>query len=133
VTAAVVDASVVIDLLLGVRRGSVRLHDALLERRVVLAPDLLDVEAAQVLRRYVRARELSGQQATEFVTDLVALPIQRVPMRLLVGRAFALRDNVTAYDGVYLALAEACAVPLWTADRRLAGIPGCDVTVEFLA
>jgi len=128
----VVDASVVLDLLLGVRRGSARLRDALIRREAVLAPDLLDVEVAQVVRRYLRADVLSGERARDLLDDLIALPVQRVPMRGLVQRAFALRDNVTMYDGVYLALAEACDAPLWTADRGIAAVPGCEATVELL-
>ena len=49
----------------------------------------------------------------------------------LLGRIWELRDNLTAYDATYVALAEAIEAPLVTMDRRLARAPGprCTVTV----
>lgn len=63
---------------------------------------------------------------------LVNLPIRRYVHGWLLPRAFELRDNVTIYDGLYLALAEVLDVPLLTCDSALSGVPGCDATVEIL-
>jgi predicted nucleic acid-binding protein len=131
---SVVDASVVIDLLLGAPRSeaAAALASAIEERAPLAAPDLLDVEAAQVLRRFVLRGVLTAEQAEGMVGDLPALPIDRYPAGPLVARAFDWHANVTVYDGVNLALAEALDRPLLTGDGRLAGVPGCDAAVTVL-
>ena len=63
----------------------------------------------------------------------MALPIRRLPHAPLLPRIWALRDNLTAYDAAYVALAEAIGAPLLTADRKLARAPGIDCEVELLA
>jgi len=64
-------------------------------------------------------------------SDLRRLPVERVSHRLLMERCWELRDNVTVYDAVYVALAELLDAPLVTADGKLAKAPGirCDVEV----
>lgn len=126
----VADASAVVELLLG-PDGAVaeELARRLGGREVVVAPHLVDVECAQVLRRFERAGDLDAGLARACLDDLLDLPIDRYPHRDLLPRAFELRANVTAYDGVYLALAEALDAPLLTADTRLVEIPGCAAEV----
>ena len=87
------------------------------------APHLLDVEVAQVLRRYARTGAVPEDQCGAALRDLADMPIHRYPHGLLLQRVWALRNNVTAYDAVYVALAEALDAPLLTRDRRLAGSP----------
>ena len=65
--------------------------------------------------------------------DLTDLPLQRVPHRTLLARAWALRDNASFCDGDCLALTEALDAPLITLDARLAGAPGTRATVHVLA
>ena len=129
----VADASVVVDLLLG---GPSPAGDALAEllvsREPVAVPHLLDVEVTQVLRRYTLAGSLPAVEASTLVGDLGQLPFVRHSHRHLVERAFELRANVTAYDAVYLALAELLEAPLLTADRGLVDVPGCTATVELV-
>ena len=129
----VADASVVVDLLLG---GPSPAGDALAERLAsrepVAVPHLLDVEVTQVLRRYVLAGSLPRSQAAALVEELGQLPLIRHGHRPLLARAFELHANVTAYDAVYLALAELLEAPLLTADAGLAGVPGCSATVELV-
>jgi predicted nucleic acid-binding protein len=96
------------------------------------APQLLDLEVAQVLRRYWRAGALNGERGRQALTDLLDLPVSRYPHGLFLDRIWALRHNVTAYDAAYLALAEALGAQFVTRDARLAAIPGVAVPVEVL-
>ena len=99
----------------------------------IWAPDLVDVEAMSSLRRRWRAGMLTTDQLEQAVDDLRMLPIVRRPMIDLMRRAFELRDNVTPYDAVYVALAEGLGCTLVTGDRRLANAPGLRCTVEVIA
>ena len=84
------------------------------------APHLLDLEIAQVLRRYVRSGVISAKRGSEALTDLADLPLNRYPHVVLLPRIWQFRHNVTAYDAAYLALAEALDAPLVTRDKALA-------------
>jgi predicted nucleic acid-binding protein len=97
----------------------------------LMAPDLVDVETVSVLRRRWLAGDLTEGRFRTAVDDLESMPIVRYPTRRLMRRAFELRENVTAYDAVYVALAEGLACPLLTADTRLAKAPGpgCEIRV----
>jgi predicted nucleic acid-binding protein len=94
------------------------------------APHLLDVEVAQVLRRYARAREVGVARATQALADFMDMRVERYPMEPLLGRIWALRDNVTAYDAAYIALAEALDAPVVTCDARLASSTGHGASIE---
>lgn len=96
------------------------------------APHLLDLEVAQVLRRYERSGDLDRQRGTEALQDFAELRIERYPHHLLLPRIWSLRSNATAYDASYLALAEALEAPLLTRDRRLVGVPGVDARVDLI-
>lgn len=129
----VADASVVVDLLLGPgSEGGDLLSDHFAAGDVVCVPHLLDVEVGQVLRR-LEARATIGEiEARGMVRTLALLPIDRYPHAGLMGRAFELRENVTMYDAVYLALAEAIDRPLLTGDGGLVGVPGCGAEVRVV-
>jgi predicted nucleic acid-binding protein len=88
------------------------------------APHLLDVEVAQVVRRWVRGREIDAERGSELLRDLADLPLTRYPHDVLLPRIWELRDAATAYDAAYLALAEALDAPLITRDARLAASTG---------
>jgi predicted nucleic acid-binding protein len=96
------------------------------------APDLLDVETLAVLRRRWLADTLSDERFAAAVEDLQRLAVERVPAIRLVRRAFELRANVTAYDAMYVALAELLECELLTADKRLAKAPGARCAVRLL-
>ena len=85
-----------------------------------VVPHVCDVEVLSALRRAVRTGVAPAERALEALADYLDLPLQRAPHAHLLGRAFQLRDNFSAYDGVYVALAEGLAMPLITADARLA-------------
>lgn len=97
----------------------------------VVLPDLADVEATAVLRKRRLDGTLGHDRFLAAVEALTSLPVRRYPARPLLGRVAALVDNVTVYDAVYVALAEAVGADLVTADRRLAGAEGigCGVRV----
>jgi predicted nucleic acid-binding protein len=88
------------------------------------APDLLRVEVASVLRRQLAHGALSARQAANAIDDLLQLPVEIYPTTPLLWRTWQLRDNLTAYDSCYVALAEALGCPLITADHRLVAAPG---------
>lgn len=88
------------------------------------APDLLRIEVVSVIRRQLASGALTATQATGAIEDLLDLPITVYPTAALLRRAWELRDNATAYDVCYVALAEALGCALATADQRLANAPG---------
>ncbi len=95
------------------------------------APHLIDLEVAQVLRRYVRSATISADRGAEALTDLVDFPLTRYPHHVLLTRIWQMRHGLTAYDAAYLALAEALNAPLITRDRALAKT-GSQVRVEVI-
>jgi predicted nucleic acid-binding protein len=96
------------------------------------APHLLDVEVAQVLRRYVRDRTLTAQRGEEALEDLRGLPLNRYPHDFLIPRVWELRATVTAYDALYVALAEVLGAVLLTCDGRIASASGHHASVEVV-
>lgn len=128
----VVDASAMIEVLLQTERGR-SLEGRVFGARVVNAPHLLDLEVTQVLRRYTARSALTPARAEGALRDFSDLRIERYPHHLFLGRVWALRENATAYDAAYLALAEALDAPLITTDRKLAEVPGHGARVEVAA
>jgi predicted nucleic acid-binding protein len=95
------------------------------------APHLIDLEVAQVLRRYVRSAIISVERGAEALTDLIDFPLTRYPHLVLLTRIWQIRHALTAYDAAYLALAEALDATLVTRDRALARV-GNQVRVEVI-
>ena len=98
----------------------------------LVAPDLVDVETVAVLRKRWIPGDISRDRFSVAIDDLEDLDLVRYPSLPLMRRAFELRDNVTAYDAVYVALAERLDCPLVTADQRLAAAPSITCLVEVL-
>lgn len=98
----------------------------------VSAPDLVDVETVAVLRKRWLARTISARRFSSAIEDLEALAIDRYPSLRFMRRAYELRDNVTAYDATYIALAEILGCELLTADRRLASAPGARCAIRLV-
>jgi predicted nucleic acid-binding protein len=127
----VVDASALLEALLRTPAAEAvekRLFDA---RQTLHAPHLLDVEMAQVVRRYAATGEIDQERGRAALVDLGDFPLRRYPHGFLLPRVWELRNNLTAYDAVYIALAEALEAPLLTRDRRLAAAAGHHGRVEL--
>jgi predicted nucleic acid-binding protein len=128
----VVDASALIELLLRTPVGE-RVEARLFDRPSTLhAPELLDVEVLQVLRRYEARGEISAHRSATTLRLLDELPVRRHSHAPLVARIWTLRTNLTAYDASYVALAEALGAILVTCDGRMARAPGVRATVEVV-
>jgi predicted nucleic acid-binding protein len=119
----VVDASVVLEALIGFGCNS-RLRSKLASSGDLLAPSFLDVEVANVLRREVRLGKLPLDRAVEAIEDLIDLALTTYDVDHLLFRIWDLRENLTAYDAAYVALAEDLRVPLLTRDQKLASTKG---------
>lgn len=129
----VIDASAMLDLLLGSERGArvaARLADP---AETVHAPHVIDVEVAQVLRRYEARGVLAADEASRAIDDLLLFDLERVAHDLLLPRIWELRANLTAYDAAYVALAEALPATLVTCDARLAGAPRLGIDIDLIA
>ena len=121
----VLDASAVVEWLMGSERGDAVVAQMLDESDgAFFAPDLLDVEVVQAFRRLARSGAMSEARASGAVELLQALPVERRSPGVLVPRIWMLRDNLSAYDAAYVALAEALDCPLLTCDARSADAPG---------
>jgi predicted nucleic acid-binding protein len=128
----VLDASALLELLLGTATGSLvaaRISDTSLGLNI---PHLADIEIAQALRRYVRDGELDVTSAANAIEVLRELDLERYAHEPLLKRVWALRHNLTAYDAVYVALAELLDTTLLTCDSRLARAPGLAKRVELI-
>ena len=126
----VVDASAMVEVLLQLPAAG-RLMDRIFGSGESLhAPHLLDVEVAQVVRRYARRGEIPTARGAEAIADLAVMPIARHGHTPLLERVWQLRDNATAYDAVYLACAEALDASLVTRDAALGRVRGSTADVE---
>lgn len=128
----VVDASVLANAIADDGTDGDVARDAIRARGGLSAPDLVDVETVAVLRKRWLAGTLPARRFGLAVRDLEELAIDRYPTLRLMWRAYELRDNVTAYDAAYVALAEALDCPLVTADGRLARASGVGCEVELV-
>lgn len=83
-------------------------------------PEVCDVEIVSAIERWERLGLISSDEAQDALLDYVDMPLIRHRHFRLLGRAYALRDNFSAHDAVYVALAEQFGATLVTTDRRLA-------------
>lgn len=128
----VLDASALVELLLGTEAGqqvAMRIADPEIGVHV---PHLADIEVAHVLRRYASSGELDADEAADAIEDLQALDLQRHAHEPLLERVWSLRQNLSAYDAVYVALAEVLDAVVLTCDARLARAPGVKRRVELI-
>jgi predicted nucleic acid-binding protein len=128
----VVDASVILEILLATPEAATLADRLFAEGETLHAPHLLDLEVAQVLRRYFLLSRLDAERGRTALEYLAGLPVARYPHSALLPRIWELRHNFTAYDAAYLALAEALAAPLITRDGALASSAGHTAQVELV-
>jgi len=128
----VVDASAITEWLLQTDLGD-RVERRFSKDDDLHAPHLLDVEVLSALRRLVRTREVTEERAEDAIEDLGLLLLVRHGHTDLLSRAWELRENVTAYDAVYLALAEALDAPLVTCDPPLGATKRVAARIEVIA
>lgn len=127
----VVDASVVAPVVADGGPDGVRFRERLRGEQLA-APDLLRVEVLSVIRRQLHVATIDATQAEHAVTDLLDLPVTVYPTAPLLRRCWQLRDNLTAYDACYIALAETLGCSLLTADTRLSRAAGTRCPIEVI-
>ena len=120
----VIDASAALELLLQTQKGMAVGDLALTTHERMHAPHLIDIEVTQTLRRLTLGKNLTVKRAEEALVDFSMLAVERHEHRSLMNRVWELREGLTAYDAVYVALAEALDAPLLTCDARLSRAHG---------
>ena len=127
----VLDASAAIDWLLQTAVGK-QIEERIFSRGESLhAPQLLDLEIAQVLRRLVREGAVSAPRADQAIQDLLDLRVTRYPHFVFLPHIWRLRDNFSAYDAAYVALTEKLGATLITRDARLASASARMASIEL--
>lgn len=112
---AVIDASVIVDLLL---RDTATLPPGY----TFVAPAHVDAEVSSALARLWRAGTISSRAVDDMLVGLSEIAVERMPLPPLLAAAFELRDNVTQRDSLYVALARMVEGALVTRDERLASV-----------
>ena len=128
----VVDASALLEVLLRTPHAPAVERRLFEPRESLHAPHLIDIEVAQVLRRYAAAGEIDDERGRTALADLADFPLSRYPHDILLPRVWDLRHNLSAYDAVYVALAETLDASLLTRDSRLAGALGHHARIELV-
>lgn len=127
----VIDTSAVVDFLVG-ERAAEEVEALLAREGVVAAPDLLVFEVVAVFRRHVLRGLIAADRATAAIEDLGDLAVEVFPTLPLRDRAWALRENFTAADAFFVALAERLGEPLATKDRGLASAARRHAEIEAI-
>ncbi|MGQ0626226.1 MAG: type II toxin-antitoxin system VapC family toxin [Sporichthyaceae bacterium] len=123
-TLAVVDASALVGFYVtdDPRRTDIVARLALGD--ALYAPAHLDAEVVSALRGLARSNQALEIAAPAALRHLAGFPMRRMPLAPLLGRIWELRNNLSAYDAAYVALAEKLAGPLITCDGKLASASG---------
>lgn len=127
----VVDASCLYEVLVG-GEASEAVREAFVSDPDHAAPALIDAEVLGLIRRDLIRKLLDRTSADQAVADLGSWPGERYDHRLLLGRAWELRDSVRSWDALYVALAEAMGATLVTRDHRLGRAQGPECSIEVL-
>jgi len=128
----VIDASALLEVLLRTPVGNAVAARLAENSDEFHAPHLLDLEIAHALRRYALSRILGADRCLRALLALSDFPLYRHPHEHLLSRIWELRDNLSAYDAAYVALAETLLVPLVTHDQRLANSAGHRAQIELV-
>ena len=129
---SVVDASVVVDALVGVGPQGQAAEHALQTQPALDAPALLKAEALSVLRRAEARGDITQSVARDALDQLARLGVRPHPVDPFLERMWELRNNLSAYDAWYVALAERLGTNLLTTDQRLAAAPGPHCPIEVV-
>lgn len=119
----VVDSSVLVAALVDTGPDGIWAENVV-EGSVLYAPELVQVEATNILRRLELGKKITLAEANSAYADLMQLEIELFPFAPFADRIWELRPTVTSYDAWYVSLAEAIGFPLATLDARLAKAPG---------
>jgi predicted nucleic acid-binding protein len=128
----VVDASCLVEVLTGAPLAE-PIRERLARDGDQAAPHIVDVEVFSVIRREHRLGRLDRTAADQAIEDLEEWPGERFGHRLLLARAWELRDNVRGWDAMYVALAEALDATLLTTDARLAVAQGPTCRIDAVS
>jgi predicted nucleic acid-binding protein len=128
----VVDASIILEVLLRTKSSQAIEKKIFSRGQTLHAPHLIDIEIAQVLRRYTSAGDITPERGAEAIQDLRDFRISRYSQEILLSRIWQLRTNITAYDAAYIALAEVLDAPLLTRDSKLSRSPGSTAKIELI-
>jgi predicted nucleic acid-binding protein len=123
----VIDASALVEVLLQSDKG--RGVERAIGNSELLAPDVMNPEVVQSLRGLERGGKLTSARASQAIDRLVETDIARVPTRMLIREMWSMRENLSAYDACYVALARALNCPLLTVGRPLTRAPNLGVTL----
>lgn len=115
----VVDASALAEFLLGSKRGQAAGAQLRRDEGAIHIPHLAVVEVASVMRALALRGTLAPERAAGALEDLVEFPARRWPAEPFLPRIHALRENFTAFEATYVALAESLDADLLTGDVRL--------------
>jgi predicted nucleic acid-binding protein len=126
----VLDASAVVELVVEPRAATAAVRSRLRADPDIHVPHLVDAEVASALRRMLLAGQLDVLRARRAIRRLTAMRLLRWPQTALLGRALALRDQLSAYDAIYVVMAEATGATLLTRDARLARAAGHLARIE---
>lgn len=124
----VVDCSALVEVLVGIDATAHQLRHRTRGARLH-APHLLDAEVAQVLRKQVRTGVVDATTARGFLHSIRRVLTERYPHDPLLDKAWELRETMSFYDALYVALATRLDLPLLTTDRKLARSPQLPCTV----
>lgn len=115
----VLDASVVVELVTNGSLADSLRRDLATRSDSFLIPHLLDVEVASAFRKLSAVQGIDSHRSEQLLAELAALPAERYSHLPLLRRMWELRHNFTAYDAVYISLAEATDAILYTTDTKL--------------
>jgi predicted nucleic acid-binding protein len=120
----VVDASAILAILVNAPTAPLLRAILFEEGDEIHAPHLIDIEVMHSIRRWVLTKYLPLDRAEEAIASFRLMPIERSNHQILLTRIWELRENLTAYDAAYVALAEILDAIVITTDARLARAPG---------
>ena len=129
----ILDASAAVDVVLRLEPRASCVDSQLEQAAVLRAPHVIDAEVVGAIRRYFLRGSISSTVGELALGDYESMRMIRFPHKPLLHRVWELRNNLSAADGLYVALAEALDAPLVTTDASLARVPGLDIEIRAFA